>query len=113
MLLKVRILLAGVFLRRVLPKAVILAFKFISRTRRKNSMSLLLLPGIAAFNIMDAQCIQLQGDFDFVFRRQTDAFSLGAVTQRGVEDGRSMLSCLNRTFLLKLQNRLYYYITVA
>jgi len=42
--------------------------------------------GVAAFDIMDAQSVELQGDFNFVLGGQADPFALRAVAQSRIEN---------------------------
>ncbi|MNN50257.1 hypothetical protein D3C81_1648330 [compost metagenome] len=44
----------------------------------------------ATFNIVHTQIIEFLGNLQLVIRRQTDAFTLGAVTQRRIEDGNGL-----------------------
>ncbi|MNH96033.1 hypothetical protein D3C73_486920 [compost metagenome] len=51
---------------------------------------LVIAPRDATFNIMHTQIIEFLGNLQLVICRQTDAFTLGAVTQRRIEDGNGL-----------------------
>ncbi|MNO75704.1 hypothetical protein D3C76_667610 [compost metagenome] len=51
---------------------------------------LVVAPRDATFNIVHTQIIEFLGNLQLVIRRQTDAFTLGAVTQRRIEDGNGL-----------------------
>ena len=70
--------------RFTMPKAVNAAR--LVRLRSKKAVSVGLAPGIAAFDIVDAELVEHSGDEDLVLERKVDARRLLAVAQRRVEE---------------------------